>query len=86
MMSRITLTLAPMIIASTLFAQPATARTGRGALRGAADGALIRWLASGGRGAAIGALVEAGTGALIASQGRRSALAIFRRTVPVLAA
>jgi len=74
MMLRVThsLCLALMIIASTLLAQPATARTARGALGGAAGGALIGGLAGGGRGAAIGALVGAGTGALIASQGRRS--------------
>jgi YMGG-like Gly-zipper len=74
MMLRVTLSLclALMIIASTLLAQPATARTARGALGGAAGGALIGGLAGGGRGAAIGALVGAGTGALIASQGRRS--------------
>ena len=53
------------------FAQPAAARTGRGALGGAAGGALIGGLAGGGRGAAIGALVGAGTGALIAREGRR---------------
>ncbi len=48
------------------------AQTGRGALGGAAGGALIGGLAGGGRGAAIGALVGAGTGALIASHGRRA--------------
>src|SRR5262249_5678067 len=53
------------------FAQPAAARTARGALGGAAGGALIGGLAGGGRGAAIGALVGAGTGALIAREGRR---------------
>lgn len=63
-----------LVLLSTLLAlaQPATARTGRGALGGAAGGALIGELAGGGRGAAIGALVGAGTGALIASHGRRS--------------
>ncbi len=72
MLRRTTLILAPMLIASTLIAQPAAARTARGALGGSAGGALIGGLAGGGRGAAIGALVGAGTGALIASQGRRS--------------
>ena len=60
------------MIVFLIFAQPAAAQTGRGALGGAASGALIGGLAGGGRGAAIGALVGAGTGALIASQGRRT--------------
>jgi outer membrane lipoprotein SlyB len=72
MMHRITLSLASLVLVSTLLAQPATAQTGRGALGGAAGGALIGGLAGGGRGAAIGAMVGAGTGALIARQGRRS--------------
>jgi hypothetical protein len=72
MMLRARVSLALMVIASMLLAEPAMARTARGALGGAAGGALIGGLAGGGRGAAIGALVGAGTGALIASQGRRS--------------
>jgi YMGG-like Gly-zipper len=71
MMPRLTLFLAPAIIASALLTQPLEAQTARGALGGAAGGALIGGIAGGGRGAAIGALVGAGTGALIASQGRR---------------
>jgi hypothetical protein len=68
----ITLVLVSMVIASAVWAKPAAARTARGALGGAAGGAVIGGLAGGGRGAAIGALVGAGTGALIASRGRRS--------------
>src|ERR1700748_148648 len=62
-----------MTVLSILLAlgHPAAARTGRGALGGAAGGALIGGLAGGGRGAAIGALVGEGTGALTASHGRR---------------
>ena len=71
MFHRMTLALVMMIIA-LMMAQSAVARTGRGALGGAAGGALIGGLAGGGRGAAIGALVGGGTGALIASHGRRS--------------
>jgi outer membrane lipoprotein SlyB len=86
MMHRIALSLAPMVIVSTLLAQPAAAQTGRGALGGAAGGALIGGLAGGGRGAAIGALVGAGTGALIARQGRRVHGRHYRSDVLVLRA
>jgi len=85
MIKRITVSVVSFVMLCILVAQPASAQSGRGALGGAAGGALIGGLAGGGRGAAIGALVGAGTGAAIRQSGApnsRSLLLVGRQLLP----
>jgi hypothetical protein len=62
MLHRVTLSLAPVVIVTVLFAQPSAAQVGH-AIGGAVIGGVV--------GGPVGALVGAGTGALIGRQGRR---------------